>query len=107
MIPGMATTGTTAGGGSLLVASTQNDSSVIKSEEAAGGGGNTNTKCYVCLPPDKSSAEAEKILQLFPGQSSIIPDCASIPWSNRMSSEFTCPPGYPGCYTRSHGESHS
>jgi len=59
-------------------------------------------KCYVCLPPDRTSIDAQDILKLFSAQS--IPPCASLTLANLKSAEFECPPDFSGCQTRSHGK---
>ncbi|CAL8100583.1 unnamed protein product [Orchesella dallaii] len=65
-------------------------------------------KCYVCLPPDKTSRDAEEILTIFPEETrQRIPDCASFGSHNAKHFEFKCPPEYVGCLLRIHGRNES
>lgn len=63
----------------------------------------------MCLPPDKSSPEAQDILNLFKdesgGSDNKVKDCAGFASSvNREAYEYKCPTGYHGCLLRIHGK---
>ncbi|ODN00685.1 hypothetical protein Ocin01_06002 [Orchesella cincta] len=82
------------------------------SDEPAGGDGQPEAeghhKCYVCLPPDKTSRDAEEILSIFPEETrQRIPDCASFGSHNAKHFEFKCPPEFVGCLLRIHGRNES
>lgn len=71
-----------------------------------GASGEKHQTCYVCLPPDKTSRDAEDILSIFPQETGQhIPDCASFGSQNANKFEFKCPAEYVGCLLRIHGES--
>jgi hypothetical protein len=61
-------------------------------------------KCYVCLPPDKSSAEAQEILSLFRKEKEKLKDCLAFSGGNKTEFEFRCSGEYRGCLMRINGE---
>lgn len=87
---------------SHLVESPLSDQPIFPNGKQASG----QHTCYVCLPPDKTSRDAEEILSIFPEETrQHIPDCASFGSQNAKHFEFKCPPEYVGCLLRIHGES--
>ncbi|CAL8102143.1 unnamed protein product [Orchesella dallaii] len=65
----------------------------------------TPHRCYVCLPPNKNSREAQQILDIFAKEvRPLIPDCSAFdPYVDTGRFEFDCPPTYGGCLLRIHG----
>lgn len=62
-------------------------------------------RCYVCLPPNKASREAQDILSMFKGEEQKkIADCSEFSQPNAKLYEFNCPPLFGGCILRIHGE---
>jgi hypothetical protein len=62
-------------------------------------------RCYVCLPPNKSSREARDILAMFPPhEQGKIADCSGFGQDNADGYEFNCPPQFGGCILRIHGK---
>ncbi len=62
----------------------------------------------MCLPPDKSSPEAQDILKLFKNgnkrNEQKVSDCSGFSQNNMKEFEFKCPIGYHGCMLRIHGK---
>lgn len=64
-------------------------------------------RCYVCLPPNKNSKEAQQILAMFAKDiQSLIPYCSQFdPYVDARRFEFDCPSQeYDGCILRIHGK---
>lgn len=63
-------------------------------------------RCYVCLPPNKNSREAQQVLAMVANElRPLIPDCSAFdPYVDAGRFEFDCPPKFGGCILRIHGK---